>query len=79
MKKIYHFHAGKNGGKMRFKTELLEDYRWKQRWSKKQMAKFLGISSALYYYILQNGQNDYRKIMEYARKMKMKFEDFIEF
>ena len=63
---------------MRFKTEILEDYRWNHRWSKKQMAKFLGISAALYYYILQNGQNDYRKIMGYARKMKVKFEDLIE-
>ena len=78
MKKIYHFHAGKNGGKMRFKTELLEDYRWNKRWSKKQMSEFLGISPALYFYILQNGQNDYRKIMEYARKMDIKFEDLIE-
>lgn len=63
---------------MRFKTELLEDYRWNKRWTQKQMAKFLGISSALYYYVLKNGQNDYRKIADYARKMNIKFEDLIE-
>ena len=63
---------------MRFKTEALEDYRWNHRWTKTKMANFLGISLPLYQYILKVGQNDYRKIMGYARKMKMKFEDLIE-
>lgn len=63
---------------MRFKTEALEDYRWNHRWTKTKMAKFLGISLPLYQYIIKNGQNDYRKIVGYARKMKVKFEDLIE-
>ena len=68
----------KSEGRMRFKAEILEDYRWKHRWTKTKMAKFLGISQPLYQYIIKNGQNDYRKIAGYARKMKVKFEDFIE-
>ena len=63
---------------MRFKTEVLEDYRWNHRWTKTKMAKFLGISLPLYRYILKVGQKDYRKIIGYASKMKIKFEALIE-
>ena len=63
---------------MRFKTELLEDYRWNHRWTKTKMAEFLGISLPIYRYILKVGQKDYRKIIGYASKMKIKFEALIE-
>ena len=43
--------------------ELLEDYRWKHRMNKMEMAEFLGIKYGVYTYLMANGGFEKEKIL----------------
>lgn len=63
---------------MELNTELFEDYRWKNRLSKRQMALYLGIKPDSYRYILMGKFRNMSKVDGFAAKLGLKPKDILK-